>query len=211
MEETDDQEMGEFQERRAPGVAARSNQKEQSEKARYKRAGRRALSKASQIDVAARRRVVDPESRVQKGVTQLDFTQWDAANPIGIGVRGLEQASYEAQDPAPLAAGSTGGGPSSVSPPGRRVTITFHVYQRGEWRRTDTVSVNSKNLVEAQLIADRYTRDPDRETHFYNRLLRKVAVDKYIRAAINSSFTILIILSVSLNFKKCFSYRHRRL
>jgi hypothetical protein len=34
--------------------------------------------------------------------------------------------------------------------------ITFRAHQRGEWLVTDTVSANSKNLVEVQAIANQY-------------------------------------------------------
>lgn len=45
--------------------------------------------------------------------------------------------------------------------------------------------------VEAQAIAERYARDPEQEAHFYDRSLRKVAVDQCVRTAIDDgSFTV---------------------
>jgi hypothetical protein len=44
-------------------------------------------------------------------------------------------------------------------PPGRRVTITFHAYDRGNCSRTDAVFVSSGNLHEAQSIADHSAQD----------------------------------------------------
>ncbi|KAH1519476.1 hypothetical protein CDV57_01297 [Aspergillus fumigatus] len=78
-------------------------------------------------------------------------------------------------------------------PPGRRVTITFYAYDRGSWRRTDTVSVSSDNPHEAQNIADHYAQDQSNSARFYDSALRKVAVDECVRAAItDGSFTILM-------------------
>jgi hypothetical protein len=53
----------------------------------------------------------------------------------------------------------TSEGFGSDLPPGRRVTITFHAYDGGNWRRTDTVIVSSDNPHEAQNIADHYAQD----------------------------------------------------
>jgi hypothetical protein len=78
-------------------------------------------------------------------------------------------------------------------PPGRRVTITFYAYDRGSWRRTDTVFVSSDNPHEAQNIADHYAQDQSNSARFYDSALRKVAVDECVRAAItDGSFTILM-------------------
>jgi hypothetical protein len=78
-------------------------------------------------------------------------------------------------------------------PPGRRVTITFHAYDRGNWRRTDTVLVSSDNPHEAQNIADHYAQDQSNSARFYDSALRKVAVDECVRAAItDGSFTVLM-------------------
>ncbi|UDD63780.1 hypothetical protein AFCA_011040 [Aspergillus flavus] len=73
----------------------------------------------------------------------------------------------------------------------RRVTITFQVYERSQWSTTDMVSVSPDHLAEAQILADGYARDPNRNARFYDGQLRKVAVDECIRAAIDDgSFTI---------------------
>jgi hypothetical protein len=64
---------------------------------------------------------------------------------------------------------------------------------------TDVVSVDSDHPVEAQAIAERYARDPEQEVHFYDRSLRKVAVDQCVRAAIDDgSFTVLMGLGRGL-------------
>lgn len=84
-------------------------------------------------------------------------------------------------------------GLSRDSPPGQRITITFHVYERGGWKRTDMVSVRSENPVEAQVIADRHAQDLDQNARFYDCGLRKVAVNECVRAAIDDgSFTVLM-------------------
>lgn len=73
----------------------------------------------------------------------------------------------------------------------RRVTITFQVYERSQWSTTDVVSVSPDHLAEAQILADGYARDPNRDARFYDGQLRKVAVDECIRAAIDDgSFTV---------------------
>ncbi|KAE8334190.1 hypothetical protein BDV24DRAFT_170453, partial [Aspergillus arachidicola] len=73
----------------------------------------------------------------------------------------------------------------------RRVTITFQVYERSQWSTTDVVSVSPDHLAEAQILADGYARDPNRNARFYDGQLRKVAVDECIRAAIDDgSFTV---------------------
>ncbi|KAE8391594.1 hypothetical protein BDV23DRAFT_69197 [Aspergillus alliaceus] len=73
----------------------------------------------------------------------------------------------------------------------RRVTITFQVYERSQWSTTDVVSVSLDHLTEAQTLADRYARDPNRNARFYDGQLRKVAVHECIRAAIeDGSFTV---------------------
>ncbi|GFG10588.1 hypothetical protein IFM5058_05002 [Aspergillus udagawae] len=78
-------------------------------------------------------------------------------------------------------------------PPGRRVTITFYAYDRGSWRRTDTVIVSSDNPHEAQNIADHYAQVQSNSARFYDSALRKVAVGECVRAAItDGSFTILM-------------------
>lgn len=64
---------------------------------------------------------------------------------------------------------------------------------------TDVVSVDSVNLMEAQAIAERYSRDPEQEAHFYDRSLRKVAVDQCVCAAIDDgSFMVLMGLGRGL-------------
>ncbi|KAE8155499.1 hypothetical protein BDV40DRAFT_294282 [Aspergillus tamarii] len=73
----------------------------------------------------------------------------------------------------------------------RRVTITFQAYERNQWSTTDVVSVIPNHLAEAQILADGYARDPNRNARFYDGQLRKVAVDECIRAAIDDgSFTV---------------------
>lgn len=75
----------------------------------------------------------------------------------------------------------------------RWVTITFQVYERSQWSTTDVVSVSPDHLAEAQILADGYARDPNRNARFYDGQLRKVAVDECIRAAIDDgSFTVLM-------------------
>jgi hypothetical protein len=87
----------------------------------------------------------------------------------------------------------TSEGFGSDLPPGRRVTITFHAYDGGNWRRTDTVIVSSDNPHEAQNIVDHYAQDQSNNARFYDSALRKVAVDECVRAAItDGSFTILM-------------------
>lgn len=134
---------------------------------------------------------------MQGEVAQLDATQRDITNPVSTGVRDV--VHDEANDAAHLAVGNINSGPAGGSSPGGRVTITFRAYQRGEWIVMDAVSVDSVNPAEAQAIADRYARDPEQEAHFYDRSLRKVAVDQCVRAAINDgSFTVLMGLGRGL-------------
>lgn len=184
MPEAEDTEMADFEGNRPPAVAARPNQKvtKPSKVAKPKQAQPGRSSKTSRAGLSSRRRAVDVEARVQGEVTQLDATQRDITNPISTGV-----------------SGSNNQGPASGSSPGRRATITFRAYQRGEWTTRDMVSVDSDHPVEAQAIAERYARDPEQEVHFYDRSLRKVAVDQCVRAAIDDgSFTILMSLGRGL-------------
>jgi hypothetical protein len=54
------------------------------------------------------------------------------------------------------------------------------------------VSVSANQLAAAQIVADRYARDPRQYARFYDGRLRKVAVDECARAAIDDgSFTVL--------------------
>lgn len=184
MQEAEDTEMKDFEGGRPPAVAARPNQKvtKPSKVAKPKQAQPGRSSKTSRVGLSSRRRAVDVEARVQGEVTQLDATQRDITNPVSTGV-----------------IGSNNQGPASGSSPGRRATITFRAYQRGEWTTRDMVSVDSAHPVEAQAIAERYARDPEQEVHFYDRSLRKVAVDQCVRAAIDDgSFTVLMGLGRGL-------------
>lgn len=184
MQEAADTEMKDFEGGRPPAVAARRNQKvtKPSKVVKPKQAQPGRSSKASRAGLSSRRRAVDVEARVQGEVTQLDATQRDITNPVSTGVIGSINQS-----------------PASGSSPGRRVTITFRAYQRGEWMMRDAVSVDSDHPVEAQAIAERYARDPEQEVHFYDRSLRKVAMDQCVRAAIDDgSFTVLMGLGRGL-------------
>ncbi|CEJ55660.1 hypothetical protein PMG11_01908 [Penicillium brasilianum] len=189
-----------LEEDRPPAVAARRNWKvtKPSKIAKPKQAQPGGSSKESRAGWSSRRRAVDFEARMPGVVTQLDATQPDITNLVRTGVRDVVREHDEANDPAPLAVGSISRGPSG-SPPEGRVTITFRAFQRGEWIVTDAISVDSANPVEAQAIAERYARDPEQAAHFYDRSLRKVAVDQCVRAAINDgSFTVLMGLGRGL-------------
>jgi hypothetical protein len=75
----------------------------------------------------------------------------------------------------------------------RQVTITFQVYEQSKWRTTNVVSVSPDHVADAQILADGYARDPNRNARFYDGQLRRVAVNKCIRAAIDDgSFTVLM-------------------
>ncbi|KAA8641740.1 hypothetical protein EYZ11_011239 [Aspergillus tanneri] len=138
------------------------------------------------------------EKRAKKAVTQIDLTTWEGTNPTSTGTRNQEQPDNGLE--APLAPGNLNssedgfdGDLSGDTPPVRRVTVTFHAYYLGEWRRTDAVSVQPDNPVKAQSIADRYARDLDRGARFYDRALRKVDVNHCVRAAVDdATFTILM-------------------
>ena len=55
------------------------------------------------------------------------------------------------------------------------------------------VSVSSDYLAEAQILADRYIQDSNRNVRFYNNQFCKIAVDKCIRAVIdNNNFIVRI-------------------
>lgn len=189
-----------LEEDRPPAVAALRNRKvtKPPKIAKPKQARPGGSSKALRAGLSSRRRAVDFEARMQGIVTQLDATQPDITNPVPPGVRDMVHENDEANDPAPLAVGSINRGPAG-SPPEGRVTITFRAFQRGEWIVTDAISVDSANPVEAQAIAERYARDPEQEAHFYDRSLRKVAVDQCVRAAIDDgSFTVFMGLGRGL-------------
>lgn len=189
-----------LEEERPRAVAARRNWKatKPPKIAKPKQAQPGGLSSASVAGLSSRRRAVDFEARMQGVATQLDATQPDITNPVRTGVRDVVHEHEEANDPAPLAVGSINRGPAG-SPPEGRVTITFRAFQRGQWTVTDATSVDSANPVEAQAIAERYARDPEQEAHFYDRSLRKVAVDQCVRAAIDDgSFTVLMGLGRGL-------------
>jgi hypothetical protein len=95
--------------------------------------------------------------------------------------------------PDPLRPGSMPAGLSSDVPPERRVTVTFYVYERQAWKKMDMVTVSPTQLADAQIIAERYARDPSQYARFYDGRLRKVAVNECIRAAIDDgSFTVLM-------------------
>ncbi|KAL5333673.1 hypothetical protein BJX70DRAFT_48849 [Aspergillus crustosus] len=95
--------------------------------------------------------------------------------------------------PAPLGPGSINERLSSDAPPERRVTVTFHVYEQGAWRKMDMVSVSPNHPTEAYIIADRYARDPSQNARFFDGRLRKVAVNECVRAAIDDgSFAVLM-------------------
>ncbi|KAL4779874.1 hypothetical protein BJX76DRAFT_339512 [Aspergillus varians] len=70
----------------------------------------------------------------------------------------------------------------SDAPPGRRVTVTFHVYEQGGWRKTDIVSVSPDHLAEAQMLTDWYARDLEQNACFYDGRLCKVTVDECVLA-----------------------------
>ncbi|KAJ5152475.1 hypothetical protein N7492_009755 [Penicillium capsulatum] len=175
MQETENMEMEDLGDH-TPAVAARPNRKvtKPSKVAKPKQAQPGGSSKASQAGLSSLRRAVDVEARVQGEDTQLDATQPDITKPVSTG-------------------------PAGGSSPEGRVTITFRAYQRGEWIVTDAVTVESTNPVEAQTTAKRYARGPEQEVHFYDRSLRKVAVDQCVRAVIDDgSFTVLMGLGRGL-------------
>ncbi|KAL4936127.1 hypothetical protein BDV06DRAFT_228182 [Aspergillus oleicola] len=88
---------------------------------------------------------------------------------------------------------STATNTASNASPARNVIVTFRVWEKGEWRITDKKVVKSDSPLEAQMIADLYARDHDRNARFYDWQLRKVAVGECVRAAIDDgSFTILM-------------------
>jgi hypothetical protein len=92
-----------------------------------------------------------------------------------------------------LRPGSPHEGLSSDAQPEQRVTVTFYVYERQGWKKMDMVSLSANQLAAAQIIADRYARDPSQYARFYDGRLRKVAVDECVRAAIDDgSFTVLM-------------------
>ncbi|KAL2829037.1 hypothetical protein BDW59DRAFT_142760 [Aspergillus cavernicola] len=118
----------------------------------------------------------DPEQAQREAIERQEEEDllFDTPHP-------LEETNYQEMEEA------------QQGPPGRRVMVTFHVYKRGEWRTTDVVSVSPDHLAEAQTIANRYARDPNRNARFYDGRLRKVAIDECIRAAIDDgSFTVLM-------------------
>lgn len=110
-----------------------------------------------------------------------------------LGAESHKQPDNKLKVSAPLAPESTNGELPPKVPTGRRVKLTFHAYEQGKWRKTDTVSVSFDNLTKAQIIADRYARDQKKKARFYDRGLRKVAADECVRAiVVDGSFIILM-------------------
>ncbi|KAF5857600.1 hypothetical protein ETB97_005529 [Aspergillus alliaceus] len=83
----------------------------------------------------------------------------------------------------------------------REVTIRFLAYEsRGDWRTVETVTVNVSAIGDAQRIANRYARQHDLNARFYNRSLRKVSVNHYVRAAIDDG-SLMIFMSLGRDLK----------
>ncbi|KAL4982470.1 hypothetical protein BDW68DRAFT_182511 [Aspergillus falconensis] len=110
---------------------------------------------------------VAPHNKVVKQ-SKIAITEWGpGSNPVSTD-RDHERGGpyHEVEGPASLAPGTIQEGLSSDAPPERRVTVTFRVYEQGEWRKMDMVSVSPHYLAEAQIIADRCARDPNQDARF---------------------------------------------
>ncbi|ODM24145.1 hypothetical protein SI65_01735 [Aspergillus cristatus] len=83
--------------------------------------------------------------------------------------------------------------------PRRIVTITFRAYERGEWKKVNSILVDISNPHEARKLADNYARAENQNARFYDRNLKKVSVNQCVRAAIDdNTFTILMSLGREL-------------
>lgn len=166
-----------------------------SKKKKLKRFKENVLSETPQVEPDSRRRA---EEQAQKVVTQLDSTV--GTNPTSSGTRNQQHQNNGVEVSTPLAPrsrdssrGVSGGDLPGDGPPRQRVTVTFHAYEEGGWRRTDTVSVNSGNLIQVENIANRYARIQGQNARFYDCALRKVSINQCVRAAIeDGTFTILM-------------------
>ncbi|KAL4962593.1 uncharacterized protein BDV14DRAFT_177896 [Aspergillus stella-maris] len=145
----------------------------------------------SQMGLSSPRRAPNVKDRAQKVVTQLSFGQIAATNPTPTDTENQQQPGYGLEGSAPI--GNLSTNTASNASPARKVTVTFRVWEKGEWRITDTKTVKSDSPLEAQMIADQYARDHDRNARFYNWQLRKLAVDECVQAVIDDgSLTILM-------------------
>ncbi|KAL4899293.1 hypothetical protein BDW74DRAFT_183826 [Aspergillus multicolor] len=140
------------------------------------------LSETSQMGLSSPRRAPNVKDRAQKVVTQLSFGQIAATNPTPTDTENQQQSGYGLEGSAPIGnlstntatntatntVASTATDTASNASPARKVTVTFRMWEKGEWRITDTKIVKSNSPVKAQIIADQYARDHDRNARFYD-------------------------------------------